>query len=359
MTTSNPSQSAYAQAGVSIDAGQAAVEGFKAAVKRSHNSNVLAGVGAFGGLFALNDLPDNATLVASTDGVGTKVKLAAQYAEQAQSLENIGHDIVNHCINDILCAGSGVKPLIFLDYVASSKLEPNHVARLVTGIADACTAVGCALIGGETAEMPGVYHDGAFDVVGTIIGVMDSQQQYPRATSKDEDKIQAGDTLIALPSSGAHTNGYSLIRKVLEGTELEQDIAGIGNLREALLQPHRCYYHELQQLEQANLFPKSLAHITGGGLIENLPRAIPADCSASVDVSAWQPPALFRFIQEKGNIDPREMYRIFNMGVGLVMVMAAADAEETLALLPEAFTIGHIRSADETADAQALILENL
>lgn len=358
MSTSKESPSAYAQAGVSIDAGQAAVEGFKAAVKRSHNSNVLAGVGAFGGLFALNDLPANAALVASTDGVGTKVKLAAQYAAQAQSLENIGHDIVNHCVNDILCAGRGVKPLIFLDYVASSKLEPSHVARLVTGIADACTAVGCALIGGETAEMPGVYHEGAFDVVGTIIGVMDSQQQYPRATPNHS--VQAGDALIALPSSGAHTNGYSLIRKVLEDTELEQDIAGIGNLRQALLEPHRCYYHELEKLEQAKLQPKSLAHITGGGLIENLPRAIPTGYRASVDVSTWQTPALFQFIQDKGDIMPREMYRVFNMGVGLVMVMAAADAERTLARLPEAFAIGHIQAADDTDDrGEALILDNL
>lgn len=332
--------SAYARAGVSIDAGNDTVQQFKAAVKRSHNANVLAGVGAFGGLFALNTLPANPAMVASTDGVGTKVKLAARYADQAHVLENIGHDIVHHCVNDILCAGIGVKPLIFLDYVASSQLEPNHVARLVTGIADACSAVGCALLGGETAEMPGVYHEGAFDVVGTIMGVMDSQQAYPRP------QMQAGDVLVALPSSGAHTNGYSLIRHVLAEESLEQSINGIGVLWQALLEPHRCYYHEVQTLHAAGIEARGLAHITGGGLVENLPRALPETLCAHIDAQAWRVPSLFQYIQDQGAIESQEMYRVFNMGVGLVMVLARADVAACLQQVPEAFVIGEVGARD-------------
>ena len=196
--------SQYQKSGVSIDAGQETVELIKEAIKNTHNENVLAGVGAFAGLFNLTNLPNNPALVASTDGVGTKVKLAVQ----AGKFKNIGHDIVNHCFNDIACAGQRVKPLFFLDYVASSNLKPEMVAEIVTGIAEACKNIGSALLGGETAEMPSVYQENEFDLVGTIVGVVDKTQLYPKST------LSVGDKLIGLPSSGAHTNGYSLIRKV-------------------------------------------------------------------------------------------------------------------------------------------------
>ena len=327
----------YEKAGVSIDAGQQAVELMKDAVKSTHNANVLAGFGAFGGMFELTNLPENPTLVASTDGVGTKVKIAAKLGNYA----GIGHDIVNHCVNDILCAGSGVRPLFFLDYVASSRLEPTLVATLVTGMSEACKKLDCAVLGGETAEMPGVYQPDEFDVVGTIVALMDKTKVYPKAT------LKAGDALIALPSVSPHTNGYSLIRSIFSEDDYTKSFEGIPHLGDALLAPHRCYLEELNILEEVNIDVQGIAHITGGGLVENLPRILPEGHSFSFDRSHWNCPPLFKLMQDKGEVPELEMFRVFNMGIGMVVVVPVEDQAAALKLLPEAFSIGKVIAASE------------
>lgn len=327
----------YEQAGVSIDAGQHAVDLIKEAVASTHGPSVLAGVGAFGGLFslagALGDLPQP-TLVASTDGVGTKVKLAAALGRY----DAIGHDIVNHCVNDILCAGAGVRPLFFLDYIASSRLDPSIVARVVSGVATACRAAGCALLGGETAEMPGVYMPGEFDLVGTIVGLVDQSRTFPTPD------IAPGDLLVGLPSAGAHTNGYSLIRAVFERTPLETTFEGVGRLGDALLVPHRSYLVPLEQLHAA-VRVKALAHITGGGLVENVPRPLVASPGLTLrfERGAWPVPPLFRLIQSEGGVSDAEMLRVFNMGIGMVAFIDAQSAAAALdALHGQAWVIGQV-----------------
>ncbi len=298
----------YAGAGVDIDAGNAAVDLMKAAVQSTYTPAVLAGIGSFGGLFdaAAVQAMCAPVLVASIDGVGTKVKLAAQYGR----FEGIGRDIVNHCVNDILVQGA--KPLFFLDYFATSKLHPQQVAEVVSGIAAACRIAGCALLGGETAEMPGVYAAGAFDVAGAIIGVVERDALWPR-----KDEMQASDVLIGLASSGPHTNGYSLIRSILDAQPADQS----PELIDALLAPHRSY---LQLIEKANAVApiKGLAHITGGGFIENVPRVLPVHLHAKIDYGAWELPAVFQWLQQRGNISDNEMHRVFNCGIGMVMVVA-------------------------------------
>ncbi len=329
----------YEQAGVSIDAGQQAVNLMKDAVTATHGPNVLAGVGAFGGLFSLAGLTDGLaqpTLVASTDGVGTKVKLAAALGRY----RGIGHDIVNHCLNDIACAGEGVRPLFFLDYVASSKLQPEMVAGIVTGMAEACADAGCALLGGETAEMPGVYHDGEFDVAGTVVGLLDGARVFPRPT------LAAGDVLLGLPSSGPHTNGYSLIRRIFAETPLETVFTLIGPLGEALLAPHRCYLNQLAALREAGVAVQGIAHITGGGLTENLPRALPAGLTARLEPDSWDIPPLFRLMQQRGGVSDEEMRRVFNMGIGLVVIVKPQQAEAALKLLGEGWRIGQVTRAN-------------
>lgn len=334
--------SLYEQAGVSIEAGQKAVDLMKAAVTATHGPQVLAGVGAFGGLFslaeALNDLSDP-LLVASTDGIGTKVKLAAGLG----MYDGLGYDIVHHCLNDILCAGAGVKPLFFLDYVASSKLDPTLVARLVTGMADACRPLGCALLGGETAEMPGVYQPAEFDVVGTIVGLVDRQQIYPRST------LKAGDRLLAFPSSGPHTNGYSLIRTIFAGVPLETEFEGIGPLGPALLVPHRPYLALLARLQQAGITVQALAHITGGGLVDNLPRALHGfeGLTLRIGREAWPVPPLFQLIQAQGGVSELEMLRVFNMGVGMGVIVPAEQAEAALTAVGEGWLIGEVIEGQE------------
>ncbi len=299
----------YASSGVDIDAGNRAVELMKDSVKATYNESVLAGIGSFGGLFDASALKqmDSPVLVASTDGVGTKVKLAASVGRY----RGIGHDIVNHCINDILVQGA--RPLFFMDYFATSKLNPEQTADVETGIAEACKESGIALLGGETAEMPGVYRDGEFDVAGTIIGVLERSRLLPRPN------LLAGDLILGLPSSGPHTNGYSLIRKVFEGADLESVNPELGcSLAEALLTPHRSYLNTLYpHLDKV----KALAHLTGGGFIENIPRILPENLNAVIRLNAWQAPPLWKLIQEKGNISTEEMYRVFNMGIGMIAIM--------------------------------------
>ncbi|MBI4731698.1 MAG: phosphoribosylamine--glycine ligase [Chloroflexi bacterium] len=302
-------KSAYAEAGVSIEAGARTVELLKSAVQATYSPAVLAGIGSFGGLFDAAAIKGmrSPVLVASTDGVGTKVKLAAA----AGRYRSIGHDIVNHCINDILVQGA--RPLFFLDYFATSKLTPEITADVVTGIAEACTEAGISLLGGETAEMPGVYADGEFDVAGTIVGVVE------RGRIRPEPDLGPGDVILGLASSGPHTNGYSLIRKVFEGVPLETVFPELGiPLADALLIPHRSY---LNVLYPHLKLVKALAHLTGGGFIENIPRVLPAGVDAVIRADSWQVPALFRLIQQRGGISVEEMYRVFKMGVGMVVIV--------------------------------------
>ena len=334
------SNASYKAAGVDIDAGQHAVELMKHAVRSTFTANVLADVGAFGGLYALTHLPPQPVLVASTDGVGTKVKLAAQLGRW----ETIGHDIVNHCVNDILVQNA--RPLFFLDYVASSKLIPEAVATVVTGIADACRAVGCALLGGETAEMPGVYTEGAFDLAGTVVGLVDRQHLLPRPGA-----MQAGDLLFGLPSSGPHTNGYSLIRQLVANRDLSEWLTDGQTLADALLAPHRCYLEAINSLQTAKVDLWGMAHITGGGFIENLPRVLPTHLRGVIYLKRWHHPPLFQQIKSWGNLANEELFRVFNMGIGMILIVPATAAAALQAILPAALLLGHLdtRPADQPA----------
>jgi phosphoribosylformylglycinamidine cyclo-ligase len=325
--------SAYQTAGVDIAAGNCAVELMKDAVRATYGPEVLRGIGAFGGLFdlaALKDM-DAPVLVASTDGVGTKTKVAAAMG----CYDTVGHDIVNHCVNDILVQGA--RPLFFLDYIASSKLDPEMVATVVRGAAAACQAVGCALLGGETAEMPGVYAAGEFDLVGTIVGVVD------RSKVIDGSTIQPGDAVIGLASSGLHTNGFSLARRVFEGWDLRAVPPELGRpLGEALLAPHRCYLAEVQRLRQTGVVVKGLAHITGGGLIDNPPRILPAGTAIELRRGRWPIPPLFHLIQRAGQIDDGEMAHVFNLGLGMLVITRADHAAIALAALGEGWLVGEV-----------------
>ena len=317
-------ESAYQDSGVDIDAGNRAVKLMKDAVRGTYNDSVLAGIGSFGGLFDASALQQmkHPVLVASTDGVGTKVKLAASVGRY----RGIGHDIVNHCINDILVQGA--RPLFFMDYFATSKLNPEQTAEVVTGIAQACQAAGMALLGGETAEMPGVYQPNEFDVAGTIVGVLERDAILPRST------MQAGDVLMGFASSGPHTNGYSLIRRVFENTGLDDALADL------LLAPHRSYFHMLYpHLSRI----KALAHITGGGFVENIPRVLPENLSAAIDIHSWEPPAIWKKIQHLGHISTEEMYRVFNMGIGMIAILEKASVADFQAAVQEpTFIIGEL-----------------
>ncbi len=324
-------QSNYASSGVDIDAGNRAVELMKDAVKSTYNPSVLAGIGSFGGLFDISALKEMSSpvLVASTDGVGTKVKLASSVGRY----RGIGHDIVNHCINDILVQGA--RPLFFMDYFATSKLNPHETAEVVTGIAEACKESGAALLGGETAEMPGVYQPGEFDVAGTIVGVLERGEILPRSD------LKAGDVLIGLKSSGPHTNGYSLIRKIFADVSLESINPELGcSLADALLAPHRSYYSVLYPLLSE---VKALVHITGGGFIENIPRILPDDLDAKIQLGWWFVPPLWNLIQQTGQIAREEMYRVFNMGIGMVVIVDKTKVVEIQKLIPEdSFIIGEL-----------------
>ena len=303
----------------------------KDAVKSTYTPSVLAGIGSFGGLYDASVLKamKSPVLVASTDGVGTKVKLAAS----AGRYRGIGHDIVNHCINDILVQGA--RPLFFMDYFATSKLDPEQTAEVVTGIAEACKEAGMALLGGETAEMPGVYQPNEFDVAGTIVGVLERDDILPRPT------IQAGDILLGITSSGPHTNGFSLIRKIFADTPLDTIFPELNvSLADALLAPHRSYFSILHPL-LSNF--KALAHITGGGFIENIPRILPDDLDAIIQLNSWTPPPLWKLIQSEGQIATDEMYRVFNMGIGMVAIVDSSQAAEIQKRIPEpTFIIGEL-----------------
>ena len=324
-------KSRYSAAGVNIDSGNRAVDLMKAAARSTYNAAVLSEIGSFGGLFDASALKEMKApvLVASTDGVGTKVKLAAR----AGRYSGIGHDIVNHCINDILVQGA--KPLFFMDYFATSRLDAEVAAEVVTGMAAACKGAGMALLGGETAEMPGVYQADEFDVAGTIVGVVERAEILPRAD------IRAGDVLLGLAASGPHTNGYSLIRSVFADVALDTIFAELGgSLADVLLAPHRSYLPAV-----VPLLPrlKALIHITGGGFIDNIPRLLPRDLDAILHTDAWSPPPLWKLVQERGGISADEMFRVFNMGIGMIMIVDAAQASKIQGLIAEpAHLIGEL-----------------
>ncbi len=326
-------ESAYRAAGVDIEAGNRAVDLMKEAVRSTYGPEVLAGIGAFGGLYDAGRLQAarRPVLVASTDGVGTKTRLAVALGR----VEGLGEDIVNHCINDILVQGA--RPLFFLDYIAMPRLDPEIVARIVGGAARACRAARCALIGGETAEMPGVYAPGELDVVGTIVGWVE------REAIIDGSEIAPGDLAIGFASSGLHTNGYSLARRVLAEEPMTGVHPALGRpLGDALLEPHRSYLPLFERL-QGRVRIKGLAHITGGGFDDNIPRILPAGVGVRLDPASWPVPPLFRLIQEKGQVQEAEMYRVFNMGVGLVAFTTVAEAQAALEVAGDgAWVIGEV-----------------
>jgi phosphoribosylamine--glycine ligase/phosphoribosylaminoimidazole synthetase len=316
----------YAAAGVDIDEGARAVAQMTGAVERTLGPDVLRGVGSFGGVFSARRLleMDDPVLVASTDGVGTKVELAARLGR----VRGVGTDIVNHCIDDVLVQSA--RPLFFLDYVAASELDADLVAEVVTGMAEACEAAGCALLGGETAEMPGVYAPGAFDIAGTLIGVAERGQLLPRPD------VSAGDALIGVASSGPHTNGYSFLRRVFDWMPMDATPPGFERtIGEALLEPHRSYLPVLERA-LATGHVKALAHITGGGLPENLPRVLPDGVDAEIALGSWPRGPLFDLIAELATgVDTHELHRMLNMGIGMVVVAADEHVAEVQQAIPE------------------------
>ena len=327
----------YRQAGVDIDAGNETVRRIKALARKTYTPGVLSGVGSFGGLFALGQDVDDPVLVASADGVGTKLKVAFL----AGVHDTIGVDLVNHCVNDILVQGA--RPLFFLDYLATGRLAPAIAEQIVAGVARACEDNGCALLGGETAEMPGFYADGEYDVAGFIVGLV------ARARVIDGRDIAAGDCLVALPSAGLHTNGYSLARKIAFehlGLGVESHVAELGEtVGAALLRPHRSYLRAVQPLLDTGWI-KGMAHVTGGGIPENLPRTLPDGRGFRIDDASWRVPPVFQWLQRAGGVSDAEMSRAFNMGVGLIMVTAPAVADELMARLRSAsespWILGHV-----------------
>lgn len=327
----------YAQAGVNIEAGHQAIQLMRDLVRSTYTPEVLSDVGSFGGLYSLSAIQTmtDPVLVASTDGVGTKTKVAARLNDW----HTIGTDLVNHCVNDILVQGA--KPLFFLDYVASDRLNPQQIADVVSGMASACRANGCALLGGETAEMPGVYQPGEIDIVGTIVGVVD------RAQIIDGSRIQVGDVILGLPSSGLHTNGYSLARTVLNDMDWSAPSEELGTtIGDALLAVHHSYYHAVSLLRDAGVDIRGLAHITGGGIPDNLPRILPEGTAAHINTGAWILPAIFQLIQAKGGIPTQEMFRVFNMGLGMLIVIPARHVSLAQSKLNDAWHVGMITDGD-------------
>jgi phosphoribosylformylglycinamidine cyclo-ligase len=337
----------YRDAGVDIEAGNALIDRIKPIAKATRRPGVLDSIGGFGALFEIpTDRYKQPVLVSGTDGVGTKLKLAMELDKH----DTIGIDLVAMCVNDLIVAGA--EPLYFLDYYATGKLSLDMAEDVIKGIGEGCQQAGCALVGGETAEMPGMYDGGDYDLAGFCVGVVEKSRII------DGSKVAAGDVLIGLASSGPHSNGYSLVRKIIEvsGADLSEDFHG-KPLGETLLTPTRIYVKPLLAL-LAKVDVHALAHITGGGLLENLPRVMPEDTQAIIDSSSWQRPPIFDWLQQHGKVEANEMYRTFNCGVGMVLCVAAADVDQTLALLSKhgesASVIGHIQAA--TGDAEQVIV---
>ncbi|HHF2903410.1 phosphoribosylaminoimidazole synthetase [Vibrio parahaemolyticus] len=334
----NNSSLSYKDAGVDIDAGNALVDRIKGAVKRTRRPEVMGGIGGFGALCELPTKYKQPVLVSGTDGVGTKLRLALDMNKH----DTIGIDLVAMCVNDLIVQGA--EPLFFLDYYATGKLDVDTAADVVSGIAEGCVQAGCALIGGETAEMPGMYEGEDYDVAGFCVGVVEKEDVI------DGTKVAAGDALIAVGSSGPHSNGYSLIRKILEvsGADKNEELVG-RTIGEHLLEPTKIYIKSaLKMIEKHDIH--AISHITGGGFWENIPRVLPEGTKAVIDGNSWEWPVIFKWLQEKGNVDTHEMYRTFNCGVGLIVALPKDQADAAVALLKEegenAWVIGQIAQAE-------------
>ncbi len=332
--TENKSLS-YKDAGVDIDAGNALIEKIKGAAKRTRRPEVMAGLGGFGALFELPTGYKQPVLVSGTDGVGTKLRLALDHGKH----DSVGIDLVAMCVNDLIVCGA--EPLFFLDYYATGKLEIDTAAAVVNGIADGCELSGCSLIGGETAEMPGMYEGEDYDLAGFCVGIAEKSELI------DGTQVAVGDKLIGLASSGPHSNGYSLIRKVLEVTNTDPAVEQLDGtpLIDLLMEPTKIYVKPLLELIK-NSQVNALAHITGGGLLENIPRVLPENAKAVIDTQAWKRPVVFDWLQKGGNIDEHEMHRTLNCGVGMVICVPADRAQEALDMLAAsgetAFELGSI-----------------
>jgi len=337
----------YRDAGVDIEAGDALVEQIKPFAKRTMRPEVLGGIGGFGSLFAMPQKFKEPILVSGTDGVGTKLKLAFELNKH----DTVGIDLVAMSVNDILVQGA--EPLFFLDYFACGKLEVGVAAQVIKGIAEGCEQSGCALVGGETAEMPGMYPAGEYDLAGFAVGCVDKANLINGTT------IAAGDVVLGLASSGAHSNGYSLIRKLIEksGIDFESDFHG-KKFKDVVMAPTRIYVKSLLKLIEA-MPVKGMAHITGGGITENIPRVLPEGLTAEIQASGWELPPLFQWLQAQGNIVPSEMYKTFNCGIGMAIVMAKENAAAAKALLEASgetvFEIGHIR-AQNAGEAPTIVV---
>jgi phosphoribosylformylglycinamidine cyclo-ligase len=330
----------YAGAGVDIDAGLKLKKNIAKIAQPTFGPEVLRGIGFFGGLFELKGYKQP-ILVSHVDGVGTKMKIAIALDKH----DTIGTDIVNHLVNDIFVGGA--KPLFFQDYIAQGILNPERVQIIIEGIAGACKEVGCALVGGETPEMPGIYADDDYDLVGFIVGVVEKDE------IKLGDNVKAGDIILGLASSGPHTNGYSLIRKIFgtDPTDLDKNYPELGTtLGEALLAPHRCYYNLLKDHMPSI---KALAHITGGSFYKNIPRVLPEGLAAQIESKSWVVPPLFRLIQKNGNVDENEMYHVFNMGIGMAVICSRINVDKLLRDIPGAKVIGQV--IQQTGDARLVM----
>lgn len=333
----------YKDAGVDIDAGEALVERIKGVAKRTARPEVMGGLGGFGALCEIPAGYKQPVLVSGTDGVGTKLRLALNLNRH----DSIGIDLVAMCVNDLVVCGA--EPLFFLDYYATGKLNVDTAADVVTGIGAGCELAGCSLVGGETAEMPGMYEGEDYDLAGFCVGVVE------KAEIIDGSRVATGDALIALPSSGPHSNGYSLIRKIIDvaGADITTVQLDGKPLTDLLMAPTRIYVKPLLQLIKDTGAVKAMAHITGGGLLDNIPRVLPTGAQAVVDVASWQRPAVFDWLQQQGNVDEHEMHRVLNCGVGMVICVGQADVEKTLASLRAAgeqpWVLGEIGVAAEGA----------
>ena len=333
----------YKDAGVDINAGNALVERIKPEVKRTTRAEVIGGLGGFGALCAIPSKYKEPILVSGTDGVGTKLRLAIDLKKH----DTIGIDLVAMCVNDLVVQGA--EPLFFLDYYATGKLDVDVAADVVKGIADGCVQSGCALVGGETAEMPGMYHAGDYDLAGFCVGVVEKSEII------DGSRVKNGDALIALGSSGPHSNGYSLVRKVIDvaGVNPATELLDNKPLSEHVLAPTKIYVKSvLALIKQADVH--AIAHLTGGGFWENIPRVLPKNTKAVIDEKSWKWPSVFNWLQEKGNIDTYEMYRTFNCGVGMVIALPQEQVDTALAILKQAgenaWLIGHIEHAEDDAE---------
>lgn len=323
----------YKQAGVDVEAGYEAVERMKKHVARTMRKEVIGGLGSFAGLFDISGMSyEEPVLVTGTDGVGTKLRLAFEMDKH----DTIGVDVVAMCVNDI--AAQGADPLLFLDYIACGKNEPARIEQIVKGIADGCQQSNAALVGGETAEMPGMYEEEEYDLAGFVVGMADKRKLITG------EGIEAGDVIIGLPSSGVHSNGFSLVRRIIDnqGLSLQETYEGFDRpLGEVLLTPTVIYVEAVKQLKEA-VSIKGLAHITGGGFYENIPRALPEGLGVAINQGSWNVPAIFPFLQAQGDIPADEMYGVFNMGIGMIAIVSEADAEKAAEAIGNGVIIGRV-----------------